>query len=290
MKEETLRLGYLEGWISTVLNVVLFIFKMWVGIISGSIAMISDSWHTLSDSLTSIVVIIGFWISSRPSDEEHPFGHGRAETIASVVIATLLLVVGFNFMVESFRRLQHHQAATFATFPIVVFIISVVLKEALALFSFWAGKKVHANSLIADGWHHRSDAIASGLIVVGAVTGKHYWWTDGVMGLAVSGLIIWAAFSILKEATNLLMGSEAPPELKNNLKALIEKVAPGQGDYHHLHIHHYGEHEEVTLHIRMPANTPLHQAHSTGQKIEETIRKELGIEATIHVEPEKKVN
>jgi cation diffusion facilitator family transporter len=123
--------------------------------------MTADAWHTLSDTLTSVVVILGFWISSRLEDEEHPFGHGRAEVIATIIIATLLAVVGINFLKDSIQQLIVQRSASFSTVGLVVFAISVVIKEGLARFSIWAGKKTDSKSLIADGWHHRSDALAS---------------------------------------------------------------------------------------------------------------------------------
>jgi cation diffusion facilitator family transporter len=131
MDAEKRRLGYREGVISSVLNTVLFGLKFWVGTAVGSVAMIADAWHTLSDTLTSLVVILGFWISSKPKDDEHPFGHGRAELIASVIIGTLLGVVGLNFLKESWNQLGEHQAVEYSTISIIVFGISVAGKEAL---------------------------------------------------------------------------------------------------------------------------------------------------------------
>ena len=104
-------------------------------------AMTANAWHTLSDTLTSVVVILGFWISSRPEDKEHPFGHGRAEIIATIIIATLLAVVGINFLKDSIRQLIAQRSTSFSTVGLVVFAISVVIKEGLARFSIWAGKK-----------------------------------------------------------------------------------------------------------------------------------------------------
>jgi cation diffusion facilitator family transporter len=112
--------------------------------------MTADAWHTLSDTLTSLVVILGFWISGRPKDEEHPFGHGRAKVIAAVVIATLLAVVGASFFRDSIRQLIERKNAAFSTLSLIIFSISVLVKEALARFSLWAGKKTQSQSLVAD--------------------------------------------------------------------------------------------------------------------------------------------
>ena len=98
MNDQKQQLGYLEGWLSSVLNVVLFGLKLWVGMMAGSVAMIADAWHTLSDTLTSVIVLVGFWISGKPKDKEHPFGHGRAELIGAIIIAILLALVGFSFL------------------------------------------------------------------------------------------------------------------------------------------------------------------------------------------------
>lgn len=288
MRKKSISLGYTEGWLSVVLNTALFGLKYSVGLASGSVAMVADAWHTLSDTLTSVIVILGFWGSSRPADKKHPFGHGRAEVIASIVISTLLAVVGVNFLWESVRRLRNFRAARFTVLAIIVFLASAVLKEALAKFSFWAGRKIRSKSLIADGWHHRSDAIASALIVVGALAGRKFWWVDGVMGLLVSLLIWYAAYDILKAALNSLLGEEPPPELEKQVKTLIGDLTPAASNFHHFHIHRYGEHTEITFHLDLPADMDLHEAHFMASRVERAIREEMKIETTIHLEPRRK--
>ncbi|MDX9827460.1 MAG: cation diffusion facilitator family transporter [Spirochaetia bacterium] len=288
MDKEKRKLGYREGLISSVLNTLLFGLKFWVGTAVGSVAMIADAWHTLSDTLTSLVVILGFWISSKPKDEEHPFGHGRAELIASVIIGTLLGVVGVNFLKESWKQLMNHQAVKYSAISIIVFAVSVVAKEALARYSIWAGKKVKAQSLLADGWHHRSDALASALIIVGALFGFRFWWIDGILGIGVSALILYAAADIIRGAVNTLMGEKPDAELVGHVRAIVDSAIPGTSKLHHIHLHTYGDQKEMTLHIRLPADMSLREAHSITYAIENRIRKELNIEATIHPEPEHK--
>ena len=132
-----LNLGYIEGWASVVINTALFGFKFWAGTKIGSVSMVADAWHTLSDTLTSLVVIVGFCIAAKPSDPEHPFGHARAESIASVIIGVLLGVVGVSFAMESIRRLIDYRSATFNLSGILIFSASVIVKEGLAQFSFY---------------------------------------------------------------------------------------------------------------------------------------------------------
>jgi cation diffusion facilitator family transporter len=285
MEDRSRRLGYIEGWASIILNSALFVVKYWAGTRFGSVAMIADAWHTLSDTLTSVVVVVGFFIASRPADRAHPFGHGRAEPIGAVIIATLLAVVAVNFLTESIGRLRNAQAATFGLPAIIIFLVSMVLKEALAQFSYWAGRTIGSTSLKADGWHHRSDAIASGLIVVGALFGARFWWVDGVMGILISLLILYATFDILRSAAAALLGEKPTAELEGRLRTVIAAASGSARNFHHLHVHTYGGHLEYTFHLNFPPRMPLQQAHEQASRVEKAIRREMRAEATIHVEP-----
>ncbi len=247
--------------------------------------MVADAWHTLSDTLTSIVVIVGFFIMARPADKEHPFGHARAEGIAAIVIGVLLAVVGGSFLLDSVRRLIHFQAATFSVAAIVVFAGSIVLKEALAQFAFWAGKKINSRAVSADGWHHRSDAIASALIVVGALVGRSIWWMDGALGIAVSLLILWTAIEIVRGSASPLLGESVDRVMEARVADAIRAEHPAVEDVHHLHVHRYGSNVELTVHVRLPAHMSVQEAHDISQRMERRIHDELGIVATVHVEP-----
>jgi cation diffusion facilitator family transporter len=282
---KTQRLGFIEGWLSISINLLLFVLKYWIGVKADSVAMKADAWHTLSDTFTSFVVLFGFWVSRRKPDEQHPFGHGRAEAIGAVIIGTLLFVVGATFFKESIHRLIAQQGLRFSSLAIIIFLTSVVIKEGLASFSIWAGKKIDSQSLIADGWHHRSDAIASGLIVVGTILGQSFWWIDGLAGILVSLLIFYATYDILKSATSTLIGERPDKSLKDELKKIVQNVAPYVTDIHHLHVHKYGDMIELTFHIYFPEQIKLKEAHDIATAMEDTIKKELKMEATIHFEP-----
>ena len=140
MKKKSASLAYLEGWLSIVINVLLFGLKYWAGIVTHSVAIIADAWHSLSDSLSSIVLLVGVKTAAKPADKRHPFGHGRAELIASVIIGVLLAIVGFNFITEAISKLSKRETADFGTLAVVVVAVSVVLKEGIARFSFWASR------------------------------------------------------------------------------------------------------------------------------------------------------
>ncbi|MBA7519393.1 Manganese efflux system protein MneP [subsurface metagenome] len=278
-------IGYLEGTISIILNTLLFGLKYWVGIRTFSIAIIADAWHTLSDSLTSLVVIIGFKVSSRPADKKHPYGHGQAEIISSVIIGTMLAIVGFNFLIASIQRFINHQSAVYGNLAVIVFIISVIVKEGLAQFSIRAGKKINSQSLIADGWHHRSDALVSLMVLVGIFMGEYFWWVDSIMGIIVSLVIFYTTYIILKESISSLIGEEPSEDFEAEIRKIVTNSVSRDVKLHHFHSHKYGDNRELTFHIRLPADIRLEDAHRITEKLEKKIREEMNIETTIHAEP-----
>ena len=284
-KKNKIFLGYLEGIISVFLNTFLFGLKYWVGVKTFSIAIIADAWHTLSDSLTSLVVIIGFKISSKPADKEHPFGHGQAEIVSSVIIGTMLAIVGFNFLIASIQRFTNQQSAVYGTSAIIVFVISVTVKEGLAQFSIRTGKKIDARSLIADGWHHRSDALVSLMVLAGIFAGRYFWWVDSVMGIIVSLVIFYTTYLILKESISSLIGEVPADDFKKEIEKIVTDSVSQDVLLHHLHCHKYGDNKELTFHIMLPAEMKLDEAHRISEKLEDKIREKMEIETTIHIEP-----
>jgi cation diffusion facilitator family transporter len=288
MKKKTTSLAYLEGWLSIVINVLLFGLKYWAGIVTHSVAIIADAWHSLSDSLSSIVLLVGVKAATKPADKNHPFGHGRAELIASVIIGVLLAIVGFNFFMEAISKLSKHETANFGTLAVVVVAVSVVVKEGIAQFSFWASRQTGSQVLKADGWHHRSDAISSLVILVGIFLGKYFWWIDGVLGILIAVLILYAAYDILKEGINPLLGEHPDEELVSRINEIADRFAPSAVEAHHIHFHRYGLHRELTFHIYLDGTMSLNNSHDIADAIETAIRDELDIEATIHVEPIEK--
>jgi len=278
--------GYLEGWVSIAINIALFIAKFVYGTLYNSIAVVADSIHTLSDCLTSIVVVLGFWISYRPADREHPFGHGRAELIATIVIASMLIIIGVEFIQRSVGKLLSREGLTFSWALVAVLAASAAAKEALALWATALGRRYSASSLIADAWHHRSDAIASALLVIAILLGAPHWWLDGVLGVAVSTVIMATGAKIVLDASSELLGKAPSPKNVERLRDVVASVNPLIKDVHHIHMHRYGDHVEVTLHIRVDSGMSVREAHEIASSVEKKVKEVLGWEATVHVEPE----
>lgn len=287
-----MRLAKSEGHIAIWGNIALAAFKFGVGFFTGSIAVIADAWHTLSDSLSSIVMLVGLKISEKPADAEHPFGHGRAELITSVVIGMMLAAVGFEFARGGIEKIAARETADFGWLGFSAMIATVIVKEAMAQYAFWAAKKTGLTSLRADGFHHRSDSVSSLIILAGMVaanlSGGKLWWMDGALGSVVGLLLLRVAWTVLRDAGNKLLGEAVPAETEAKIREIAARVS-GRGDldFHHLHFHSYGAHREITFHIRLAPETTLLDAHRCGSEIERAIAEELGIDATIHIEPKK---
>lgn len=280
------RAGYLEGIISVVVNSVLFILKFWAGIITGSIALTADAWHTLSDSLSSIIVIVAVKLSSKKTDNEHPFGHGRWEQIAALFIAFLLGVIAFDFLKDSIIQFKSLESTEFGTLAIVVTIISIIAKEALAQYAFYIGRKTDNASIKADGMHHRTDALSSIVVLVGILFANQFWWIDSVLGVIISFMLFYATYKIAKEAINKLLGEKPSSELVQKIKSLIEEYNVKDVQPHHFHIHNYVGQQELTFHIKLTNDLRIEEGHRIATDIENIILKQFGIISTIHVEPQ----
>jgi cation diffusion facilitator family transporter len=277
--------GYLEGIISVVVNSILFVIKFWAGLVTGSIALTADAWHTLSDSLSSIIVIIAVKLSSKKPDDEHPFGHGRWEQIAALFIAFLLGIIAFDFLKDAIIQFKNRESTTFGTIAIVVTIISIIAKEALAQYAFYIAKKTDNVSIKADGWHHRTDALSSIVVLIGILFATKFWWIDSVLGAIISVMLFYATYQIAKEAINKLLGEKPSPELIDKIKISVAAYHSEDFNMHHFHLHNYVSHQELTFHIKLKNDLSIEEGHKIATDIENIIHREFGIIATIHIEP-----
>jgi cation diffusion facilitator family transporter len=279
--------GYIEGTLAIIGNIALFGLKYWAGIVSGSIALMADAWHTLSDSISSVVVILGAKFASKEPDKDHPFGHGRWELVSSIIISMLLVLIAIGFIRESISHLRIQASADFGTLAIVVTILSIVLKEGMAQYAFYLGRKSGSSMLKADGWHHRTDALSSLVILIGILLKDQFWWIDGVLGLLVSLMLIYAAYSIMMGAVNKILGEEPGEELIEDIRAIISSLYGYDLHPHHFHIHNYISSQELTFHIKIDNKLSVEEGHAIADSIEIAIEEKLSIIATIHMEPIK---
>lgn len=274
-----------EGWISIFTNLLLFGLKYWAGLVSGSIALIADAWHTLSDSVSSIIVLIGGKISSKPADEDHPFGHGRAEHIAAIIIGVLLAIIAFDFVISAINKFKSGEPGNFGTIAVIVTIISVVAKESMAQYAFWMFRKTGSSILKAEAWHHRTDSLSSIIILAGIFIGRYFWWVDAVLAFIVALMIGLASYEILSKEIKKLLGERISPDLIREIIKEVDQLIEIEVHIHHFHLHQYGNHSELSCHIKLPAEMPLQEAHDICSEIETMIKDKFGLVTTIHPEP-----
>jgi cation diffusion facilitator family transporter len=279
-----------EGWLSIVVNAALFALKFWVGLVTGSVALMADAWHTMSDSLTSIIVVFAAKLASKKPDKEHPFGHGRWELICTILIGCILAFIGYEFLVSSIERFRNREEVIYGTIALVVTIVSIIIKELLAQTAFYIGRKTDNSIVSADGWHHRTDSLSSVVVLIGILTTKiiaDLWWMDSVLGIFCALAIFYAAFRILQESAQKILGEEPPQELIEEIKKEISDTYGGCLEVHHFHIHCYITQKELTIHIRLPGDITIEEGHKIATNIENMIHNKFDMVTTIHLEPLK---
>lgn len=279
------RYGMLEGWISIAGNLILFGAKLYAGILVKSTALIADALHTLTDSATSAVVIIGFKLSQKPSDKEHPFGHGRVESVATVIISVLLFVAGFELFKTSIHAIRHPSRAT-ASIPVILMVIgTVIAKQLMARFSFVIGEHIDSAALKADALHHQSDAISTILVLVALTASRYgYYALDGVMGCLVSLAIFISAYQIMKDAVNPLLGEAPSQELINMIETRCKAISGVLG-VHDIISHTYGQTRITSLHIEVCAQGKALALHRLAEEVEEEIGKATEGQVVVHIDP-----
>ena len=272
--------------ISIVGNSLLFLVKLWIGIQTSSLALQADAWHTISDTLSSLVVLAGLYIARRPPDHEHPFGHGRYELLTTLLVGAMLIWVAGTFFYKGIELLAAGTAAHFGKAAIIVTILSIVIKELMARITFWGAQRSGNSALYADGWHHRSDALSSIVVLVGIFLGYYFWWIDGVLSLLIAVMIAYVAFQTIRQAASTLVG-EAPSEnLRLAITSLIAHLnLPYDLQPHNLRLHNYIQNQELTLSICLPDDLAVREAYAITSTIERLLLQELNLNATIHIKP-----
>ena len=288
-KESTMkyrsRIGKFQGWISVTVNSLMFLLKLTIGLVIGSISVIADAVHTLSDVISSGVVIWGFNEAQKPADKEHPYGHGRAEYVATLVIAVLLIVAGIEFIESSIDRILHPSVIEPAWWMIIAIISTIFLKIFIANYAEFLSMRIASGTLHADAWHHRTDAISSLLVTVAMISGKFgYSQVDGWAGLGVALFIIWSGLGIARSAVDDLIGKPPTVEEVEDIRQLARAV-DGVLDVHDIAIHSYGKDKFASIHIEIDTDEKPARAHDISENVEKNLGEKLGVSPTVHVDP-----
>lgn len=277
--------AYLEAYISIVGNLLLAAIKMALGLLLNSISLLADAVHTAADVMTSIVVLLGFKLSSTPADEKHPYGHGRLEFIATFIISLMLFLVGIEFAKSSYTRLISNTEVKGSIIVVVIMILGAIIKEWMARFSIDLGTRTNSSALVADAWHHRTDGIASILVAIAIIASYYgYYKVDAVFGLLVSALIIYTGVTIALSAISQIIGEVPAEDELKDIEGIALSVA-GVSSVHKVNVHNYGCHKEISLHVQVDDNMSLIKAHDISEQVERTIEANMDCRAIVHIEP-----
>lgn len=277
-----------------IVNIILTAFKFLAGIIGQSAAMVADAAHSLSDLASDVVVILCFRYIKNPIDETHNYGHGKIETLSTAIVGSMLLVVIFfiasSSVEELLRFFRGEVIPRPAPIALIAAILSITSKELLYRYTLKVGKEIKSPLIIANAWHHRSDAFSSigTMIGIGGAIflGEKWRILDPLAALFVSVLILKVAIDILKDSVSELIETSVDDKLKNEIFDTVSKVK-GVKDYHKLRIRRIGNYYSMSLHILVDKSMTVKDAHDISYNVEEEIRKLLGPETivTTHLEP-----
>lgn len=282
--------------VGSVVNLLLLIFKFVAGIVGHSAAMVADSVHSLSDFVTDIVVILFVRLSGRPADEDHDYGHGKFETLATLFVSLVLLGVAVmlfvNGVVDIVSALHGEVLETPGLVALIAAAASIVIKEILYRYTVRCGKKVNSQVVVANAWHHRSDALSSIGVLVGVagamLLGGSWSILDPIAATIVSVFIAKVAYNLFMPSLEELLERSLPKEVEQRILDIILSV-DGVSSPHHLRTRRIGNAYAIEVHIRMDGNLTLTQAHAVTTTVERLLKQEFGdsTHVGIHTEPVK---
>lgn len=280
----------------SIINAVLLALKFTAGILGGSAAMIADAVHSLSDFMTDIVVLLFVKLGNKPQDEDHDYGHGKYETLATALIGIALMGVGamicYNGLTKTWAVINGEQLRSPGMIAFIAAIVSIALKEWAYRFTEKVGREVGSQAVRANAWHHRSDALSSigtafgigGAILLGA----QWAVLDPLTAVIVSFFILKAAYGLIVQATNELLESSLPKDVEAQMVALAAEEE-GVADIHNLRTRRLGNKIAIEMHVRMPGEMSLYEAHEKATRIEKRLREQFGehTQIALHLEPLK---
>lgn len=280
----------------SIINILLLAFKFAAGILGHSAAMIADAIHSLTDFVTDAIVLIFVRLGSKPTDHDHDYGHGKYETLASAIIGVSLLVVGMMICYSGVTKTYHAMCGEPLQQPgfiaLAAAVASVVLKEWAYRFTVRVGRRCHSEAVVANAWHHRSDALSSVGTTVGIggaiILGEKWAVLDPLTAIVVSFFIMKAAWSVLSKAVDELTDGSLPKETEDEIESIVSEDNE-VSVVHNLCTRRIGNRIAIEMHVRMPGETSLYVAHRHATEIEQRLKQRFGADThiSIHLEPVK---
>lgn len=277
---------FLGGLVGILSNFLLFVIKLSVGLITSSIAIMADAFNNLSDAGSSIITIVGFKLSDKPADAEHPFGHGRIEYISALIVSFMVMLVGFQFVKSSLERIFNPIDIKFETIPFILLLISIFIKLWLSRFNKFVGNKIDSSALKAASADALGDVFTSSCVAISFLASKFTSFPiDGYLGTLVALFILYSGFSLTKETLNPLLGEAPDPELVQKIQDMVLSYDNITG-VHDLIIHNYGPCRcMASIHAEVPCDISIMEIHEIIDRAEREISEKLKIYLVIHMDP-----
>lgn len=278
--------GMLASMVGIFCNVILFVVKAIVGVLLNSISVTADAFNNLSDAGSSIVGLVGVKMASKPADEEHPFGHGRVEYITALVVAFLVLEVGFTFLKDSIGKIREPEVIKFQLVSVLILVLSIGVKLWLGVFNRKLGKKIDSKVMMATATDAIGDVITTSVTILSIiffhVTNINI---DGYVGVVVALIVMWAGFGIAKDTLEPLIGEAVNPEDYHKITKFVEGYEGIEGS-HDLIVHNYGPGRSMaSIHAEVPNDVDIELSHEIIDRIERDALKYLGTFLVIHMDP-----
>lgn len=278
--------GVLASIVGILCNVCLFLVKFVVGLLVNSVSVTADAFNNLSDAASSVISFVGVKMAGKPADKEHPFGHGRIEYIAALIVSFLVLEVGFTFLKDSISKIRHPEVLNFQLVSVVILILSIGVKLWLGIFNRQLGKRIDSKVMMAVFADSMGDVITTSVAILSLVifrlTGINI---DGIVGIGVALVVMWAGVGIARDTLEPLIGEAIDPEEYDKVKRFVERYNGIEGT-HDLIIHNYGPNQSMaSIHAEVPNDVNIENAHELIDRIERDAVEELGILLVIHMDP-----
>ncbi len=278
--------GYLGSVTGIIVNIILAIAKYFIGTITNSIAITADAVNNFSDSVSCIITLVSFKMANMKPDKEHPFGHGRIEYVAALIVGFLVELMGYELIKSSIEKIKNPEEVVFSVPAVIVLVLSIGGKLWLAIFNKYLGKKIDSAAMQAVATDSIGDITATAVTLVALILSLFTKLPlDGYMGIVVSMFILYAGFNILKESIGILLGTPPSKELVDELVEFIMSHDEILG-IHDLVVHSYGATRTfASVHTEIAADGDLLSAHDTIDTIEKLVKEKFGIELVIHMDP-----
>ena len=279
-------IGKLSGTVGIVCNILLCVFKLVVGTVSGAVSITADAMNNLSDATSAVVTLIGFKLAEKPADADHPYGHARYEYLSGLAVAGLIVVIGFELAKTSVEKILHPAQVLFSLPVCIVLVLSILIKLWMCLFNRRLGKMVGSTALLATAADSRNDAVSTTAVLVAGILGTAFGWQiDGWMGLAVALFILYSGIMLAKETISPLLGENASPELRQQIADLVGSVPEVLG-YHDLMVHDYGPGQRfASMHVEMDQKADPLTCHELIDNLERACLQQLKVNLIIHYDP-----